>query len=174
MKLVDFQVSKVAFLPYNPNRVADAQLSALEESHRDSGVLQPIVVNRRRGKLWKRSEWGDFVVGGEHRLRVARKLGMKTYPGVPVSVGPDEERVMNLALNNHGTYDARAVALVLKDLEERKAKLTSTGFTREQIDALLAKLETDLKAPNEFADVKVDAGHRCPKCAFEWKGACRP
>jgi len=172
MKLVEFQVSKVAFLPYNPNRASQQQLDGLEASHQDFGVLQPIVVNRR-GSGWKKGERGDFVVGGEHRLRVARKRGMKTYPGVLVSVGPDEERVMNLALNNAGSYDARALAMVLKDLDVAQAKLAPTGFSKAEIDALLAKLEADLKAPSEFADVTVEPGHRCPKCGFQWKGACR-
>ena len=173
MKLVEFEIAKVALLPYNPNRLSQNQVDALAASHEEFGVLQPVVVNRRKGKLWKRNEFGDFVVGGEHRLQVATKLGLKKYPGVVVEVGPTEERVMNLALNNHGTYDARAVALVLRDLENAKANAKATGFSQEEIDALLAKLDADLKAPNEFADVVVDAGHRCPKCGFEWKGACR-
>jgi ParB-like chromosome segregation protein Spo0J len=173
VKLYDFPVGKVKFLPYNPNRLPPAQVDALSASHSDFGVLQNIVVNERRGKSWAKADLGLYVVGGEHRLQVARKLGMKTYPGIRVKVGPDEERVMNLALNNHGDYDYRSLAKLLKELEGTKAKLNSTGFTDDQVKQLIARYDADLEAKKAFPDVTVEAGHRCPKCGFEWKGACR-
>ena len=41
----------------------------------------------------------DVIVGGHQRVRAARELGYKIVPVVHVCLPPDEERLLNLALN---------------------------------------------------------------------------
>ncbi len=174
VKLVPFPISKLRFLPYNPNRLPAGRLSALDESHREFGNLQPIVVNERVGKAWPAAERGLYVVAGEHRVRSARALKWASYEGVKVRLSPEKEKLANLALNLRGDFDLTAVAKMLKEIRAAEMKLLATGF-EEQADALIAKLEKELAGPKDFPSVdRIDAPHRCPKCGYEWKGSCRP
>ena len=144
MNLVDLPVDQIRFLPYNPNKMPDEKLHGLEASHKEWGVLQNVVVNDRRGKGWKADERGKFVVAGEHRLKVAKRQKLSTYPVLVVSVGPTEEQRMNLALNNAGTYDPVLLGQLLREIQKAKADLSVTGFMQAEIDLAIQELEKQI------------------------------
>lgn len=150
LKIVEFKIDEVRFLPYNPNRLPAPRLESLASSHAQFGILQPIVVNDRKGDGWKEEELGLYVVGGEHRLRVARKLGMSDYPGILVSVPRAEEQVMNLALNNAGDYDQVALGSILKELRAMEANLSATGLDQADVDLAIRELERDLSGEEDI------------------------
>jgi ParB-like chromosome segregation protein Spo0J len=65
--------------PYNPRRISDHDLEALRRSLRFFGTVEPVVVNRRSGR----------IVGGHQRVRAAEPRDR--YPPV-VYVDLDDPR----------------------------------------------------------------------------------
>lgn len=83
------EISRIDGNPYQPRRDFDpAELSALADSLRDHGLLQPIVV-RRVGDRYQ-------LIAGERRLRAATQAGWKDVPVQIVEA--DDRQVAELAI----------------------------------------------------------------------------
>lgn len=84
--------------PDNPRVISKQAKRALAASVKRFGLVQPIVINETTG----------HVVGGHQRIDVLREQGVAE---IDVAIGAwtvDEERVLNVALNNpgaQGTFD---------------------------------------------------------------------
>jgi hypothetical protein len=74
----------------NPRRISKKARAALATSVRRFGLVQPIVLNERTGR----------VVGGHQRLDVLREQGVVEVDVAIGSWSDAEERVLNVALNN--------------------------------------------------------------------------
>lgn len=72
-------------------RFEPSALQTLSDSIRESGILQPILVNRV-GDRYR-------VIAGERRLRAARMAGLKTVPVIVRQAAPDEAFVLALVEN---------------------------------------------------------------------------
>lgn len=124
-KVVDLSAMAAA---YNPRRMSDEDLSALRRSLRFFGVVEPVVANRRTGR----------IVGGHQRIRAALAEGMETLPVVWVDLDEPSEKQLNLALNRiHGEWDEEKLAALIHELDESGADLGLTGFEEEEISRLL-------------------------------------
>jgi DNA modification methylase len=122
--------------PYNPRRISDHDLAALQRSLRFFGTVEPIVVNRRSG----------HIVGGHQRVRAAEAEGIERLPVVYVDLDDPSEKQLNIALNRiSGEWDLEKLAAVLGDLERAGADLGLTGFT----DAEIAELTRGLDEPQD-------------------------
>lgn len=83
------EIDRIDGNPYQPRRDFDpAELSALADSLRDHGLLQPIVV-RRVGDRYQ-------LIAGERRLRAATQAGWKDVPVQIVEA--DDRQVAELAI----------------------------------------------------------------------------
>lgn len=81
---------------YNPRRIDPDQLLALRRSLRTFGAVEPVVANRRTGR----------IVGGHQRVKAAEAEGIETLPVVWVDLDETGERQLNLALNKiSGEWD---------------------------------------------------------------------
>src|SRR6516162_7486069 len=76
--------------PYNPRRIDDASLHALGESIERFGLVEPIIWNKRSGR----------VVGGHQRLRVLREANVSDVDVVQVDLDDNDEKALNIALNS--------------------------------------------------------------------------
>lgn len=65
-------------------------MAGLTASIKRFGLVQPIIVNERTGR----------VVGGHQRLESLRRLGRKTTEVIMVDLDESEERALNITLNN--------------------------------------------------------------------------
>jgi ParB family chromosome partitioning protein len=82
--------SRIAPNPFQPRReFTPEQLAELEESIRQNGLLQPLVVRRARDGAAEGAEWE--LVAGERRWRAVRRLG---WSEVPVVVRELDDRAM--------------------------------------------------------------------------------
>jgi len=107
-------------------------MEALRRSLREFGTVEPIVVNKRTGR----------IVGGHQRVKAAEAEGIKELPTVTVDLGKAEERQLNLALNRiHGEWDPEALSGVLASLKEMGGNLELTGFTDDELEDLLGLVE---------------------------------
>jgi len=76
--------------PYNPRTISEGALSGLGASIDRFGLVQPIIVNERTGR----------VVGGHQRLKVLESRGETETDVILVDLPEDEEKALNVALNS--------------------------------------------------------------------------
>jgi len=119
--------------PYNPRTISDHDLAALGRSMTTFGVVEPVVVNRRTGR----------IVGGHQRVRAAEVQGIAELPVVHVDLDEVQEKTLNLALNKiSGAFDVDKLSEILKELDSLGADLDLTGFSDVELDSLIRGLET--------------------------------
>ncbi len=147
MQVFQVPIAKIRFADYNPRRISDAEMASLKRSLQRFGFVDPVVVNRRRGKPWNASERGAVIVGGHQRVRAARELGHRDVPVVYVNLPPDDEKLLNLALNKiGGEFDLPKLAEILRDLRKAEADLGASGFSEKEITRAIADAERELAA----------------------------
>src|SRR5262249_6276463 len=135
MEVIDVLVSELSGMaaPYNPRRISDHDLEALRRSLRFFGTVEPVVVNRRSGR----------IVGGHQRVRAAEPEGLPSLPVVYVDLDDPSEKQLNIALNRiSGEWDPEKLEAVLAELEAGGADMTLTGFTAEELEQLIHGGET--------------------------------
>jgi ABC-type transport system involved in cytochrome c biogenesis ATPase subunit/N-acetylglutamate synthase-like GNAT family acetyltransferase len=112
----------------NPNRLSPRRFEALKKSIQRFGFVVPIITNR------------DLLVAdGEHRLRVARALGMKRVSVVRLPVDEVDRRLIRQVMNKlRGEHD------LFMDAEEYYRIVC--GDKRDLLKALLN--ESDLRIDN--------------------------
>ena len=135
MQLENLKTSDLARMaaPYNPRQISDHDLEALRRSLRFFGTVEPIVVNRRSG----------HIVGGHQRVKAALAEGIDELPVYYVDLDDPSEKQLNLALNRiHGEWDEEMLERLLVELRTSGADLELTGFTDDEIAALLVDTET--------------------------------
>jgi DNA modification methylase len=129
MHNIDIQLvptSAINRAEYNPRKMSDGQRRALEESLREFGFVQPLLINRTTGLL----------VGGHQRLTAAETLGILEVPVQYLDLTPAQERALNVALNKiSGDWDYPALIELLQDLEPT-SDFELTGFNLDELAAL--------------------------------------
>ena len=108
VKIMD--IEKLLDAPYNPRTITNEAFSALTESVRRFGSVQPVVWNKRTNR----------IVGGHQRVRALRNLGAKRVSVVVVDLDENEERALSITLNNpeaQGTFVAQSLVALLDGLE---------------------------------------------------------
>ena len=119
--------------PYNPRTISDHDLVALGRSMTTFGIVEPVVVNKRTGR----------IVGGHQRVKAAEAQGIEQLPVVHVDLDEAAEKQLNLALNRiSGEFDLEKLTDVLRELEIAGVDLDLTGFTATEIDDLIRGMET--------------------------------
>jgi len=116
--------------PYNPRRIKAVNLKALTDELRRFGLVEPLVANKRDGRL--------VLVGGHQRLKAARDIGWAEVPVRVLAVTETEERTLNLALNNprlQGEWDDALLASLLAGMPVADAGLA--GFSDKELTAIL-------------------------------------
>ncbi len=119
--------------PANPRRITEEELDALERSLRQFGFVQPVLARRDDG----------IVIGGHQRLLAARRLGLSSVPVIWLDLGPEQARLLGLALNKiSGSWDDALLARLLADLQATPdLDLTLSGFGEDEVKELLRSLE---------------------------------
>ena len=142
--------------PYQPRKTFDPEaLRELEESIRQSGVIQPLIV-RKKGRQYE-------IVAGERRWRAAKAAGLTKVPVVVRDY--DEDAMMEVALVENmqrSDLDPMEEARGIQQLME------TLGLTQEEAARKLGKSRAAianalrlLKLPAEAAEL-VSAGRLSP------------
>lgn len=143
--------------PFQPRRQVEENLDELTASIKEKGVLQPVVVRRRRD--------GYELVMGERRFRAAQRAGLETIPAIVRRTSDGE--MLELALIEN--IQRRALspideALAYKRLSE-EFKLTHediaarVGRDRSTITNALRLLALPYKVRDALAAGRLSAGH---------------
>ena len=131
MHIIMMPLDQLIPAPYNP-RVAlkpgDPRYRKLLRSLRDFGLIEPLVWNRRTG----------HVVGGHQRLGILRDAGCTEAPVSVVDLAPEQERALNVILNNREAQSDWDITRLMSLLEELEATpnfdLGQTGFGLRHLD----------------------------------------
>jgi DNA modification methylase len=123
--------------PYANNpRINDPAVEAVAASIQQFGWRQPIVVD----------EQGVIIVG-HTRYKAALKLGLQTVPvHVAVGLSPAQAKAYRLADNQTATlsrWDDDKLPLELAELQKLDFDLDLTGFSADELTALLAPPATE-------------------------------
>jgi hypothetical protein len=99
LKIIWRNTDELKISEYNPRQMTSRQYEHLKESIDRFGLVDPIIVNIHPKRK-------DIVVGGNHRLHIAKAVGLKQVPTVEVSLDLERERELNIRLNkNTGEWD---------------------------------------------------------------------
>lgn len=144
---------------YNPRAMTKNERAGLDGSLNEFGLVQPPVWNERTGRL----------VGGHQRHDwVLRQEGVEEVDVVVVDLSEEDERALNVTLNNphiagRFTDDLEAMLAEQREGNERLYKML-------RFDVLNKRFNPGTRKPRQkpdLRDVKV-FDHRCVGCGFEW------
>lgn len=140
--LKEIEIEKLHDAEYNPRiqlKPGQRDFEALRLSIETYGEVEPIVWNERTGN----------VVGGHQRLAVMRELGKEKVLCSVVDLSPEDEKVLNIALNKiKGQWDYDKLEELMKEIDETDL----TGFTPDEIYILLAENEDGLEEELDLSD----------------------
>ncbi len=143
--------------PYQPRQQPDEDLSELVASIREKGVLQPVVVRRRRD--------GYELVMGERRLRAARQAGLAAIPAVVREA--DDREMLELALienvmrkDLNPVDEALAYHRLVSEFKLKHEEVADrVGRSRAAVTNALRLLELPEEVRAELAAGRISAGH---------------
>jgi len=143
MDVLDLPLAQIIPYARNPRRNEQA-IATVAASIQEFGWRQPIVVDEAM-----------VVLAGHTRLEAARKLGFKTAP-VHVANGLTEAqarafRIMDNRSSENAEWDKDLLNLELADLLEADFDLGLTGFTDDELNALMNSLDAGT-GPQEGED----------------------
>jgi DNA modification methylase len=125
-----------ALIPYanNSRTHSDEQVAQIAASVREFGWTNPILVDGQNG-----------IIAGHGRLAAARKLGLTEVPVIVLDHLSDAQKkaliIADNKLASNAGWDDEMLRLELGDLQEMGFDATLTGFSTDELDALLNVIE---------------------------------
>ena len=155
LKTKDYAVKDLIHAEYNPRQISEVQFTALCDSIKRFGFVDPIIINTHPDRK-------NIVIGGHQRIRAAETLGIKKVPCVELKLTYDMERELNIRLNkNTGAFDFDLLGNHFEIPE-----LKEWGFEDWELPG---PIDPDDSEPNEKElDENLETNNTCPKCGYEW------
>lgn len=132
------RVAIAALIPYarNSRTHSDAQVAQIAASIREFGFTNPVLLDEANG-----------IIAGHGRVLAARKLGMQDVPAIRLAhLTEAQKRAYVIADNKlalNAGWDEELLRLELKDLQDLNFDVALTGFSTEELDALMAPTGTE-------------------------------
>jgi len=123
-KITQVPIKDLSPALYNPRKWSKEAISQLKESITKFGLVDPIIVNKHKGRE-------NIIIGGHFRVHIAKDLGIKEVPVYYIDLNEKQEKELNLRLNkNVGEWDWK----LLSDFSENF--LSDAGFSSEELDEI--------------------------------------
>ena len=140
MRIETIKIKDLKPAKYNPRKdlkPEDKEYQKIKKSILKFGYVETIIVNK------------DLtVIGGHQRLKILEELGYEEIECNVVDLTKDEEKALNIALNNlSGDWDNQKLEDLITELKVKDFDLDVTGFDEEEIENMLDK-SIDLKDDN--------------------------
>lgn len=141
----------------------------IAESLFANGQYKPIVVNKGT-----HTGIANEVLAGNHTVEAAKSLGWDKIQAVTVDVDRPSAVRINVADNRTSdlaTDDTADLVKLLQELEQ----LDGTGYTDDELAALLAELDVPDFNPDDDEDVRLDRKSvtTCPECGHTFTPVTR-
>lgn len=154
----EIPVDEIRTNPYQPRKTFNQEaLEELEESIKNYGVFQPIIV--------KPSIKGYDLVAGERRLRASKMAGLSTIPAIVKEFSDEMMREIAL-LENLQRENLSAIELawaykgIIDSMHIRQEDLASKlGKSRSHITNMIGLLRLPEDVQNMILDNKLSMGH---------------
>jgi ParB family chromosome partitioning protein len=156
--------SRITPNPFQPRReFTPEQLAELEDSIRQNGLLQPLVVRRAKEGAAEGAEWE--LVAGERRWRAVRRLGWSEVPVVVREI--DDRAMLVLAIVENvqradlsPLEEATAYKRLMDDFDFTQAEVAeSVGRERSTVANLLRLLSLPPSVHRLLDEGKLLMGH---------------
>lgn len=132
LKIEQVDIKDVSAYAANARTHSPAQVSQIASSMRAFGFVNPVLIDSE-----------GVLIAGHGRVLAARQLGMRTVPAIRVGyLSEDEARALRLADNKialNSGWDEDLLRQELEVLREQDFDLDLTGFSLDEVDALLAE-----------------------------------
>jgi ParB/RepB/Spo0J family partition protein len=141
LKVQDIPVERLHPNPWNPNRVPPQMYAKLRAYIEREGLVEPLVVRPAE-------QPGHYqILGGEHRARIAKELGMTHVPCAVVDL--DDRRAKILTVNLNELKGQSVPALLAELVHDLSRELTMEDLESQlpYDTAELADLQDLLKIP---------------------------
>lgn len=132
------QVKIDALIPYarNSRTHSDAQVAQIAASIKEFGFTNPVLID----------ETGS-IIAGHGRVLAARKLSIADIPSIRLTHLTDAQKKAYVIADNklalNAGWDDEMLAVELTDLKDMGFDLDLTGFSTDEIEALLAPVGTE-------------------------------
>jgi len=131
----DYEIVRLAELVEHPDNPRQGDVGAIYESITTNGFYGALIVQRSTGR----------ILAGNHRYKAARDAGLTELPAIVVDVDDDTAArilVVDNRSNDLATHDEAALVELLKGLALTPEGLAGTGFDGDDLDGLVARLES--------------------------------
>jgi hypothetical protein len=134
-------------------------MKGLKASLSKFGFAEPLAINKK-----------NEVIGGNQRRLAAIELGLKEVPTTLIVFPIEEERALNVELNNkHIAGDwtpvlAELLGQIKTDMPETYEALRLEPL---ELDVPEIEMETDKEYPEKEVDDQ-ETNNACPSCGYEW------
>jgi DNA modification methylase len=150
MKVESWEITRPTPYSRNPRRNEGA-IAKVAGSLKEFGWRQPIVVDTE-----------GVIIAGHTRLLAAQKLGLSQVPvHIATDLSPQQIKAYRLADNRvaqEAEWDNDLLKLELSELDEEGFRLDLTGFSEDELEALLAEgTEDGLTDEDETPEVEEEA-----------------
>lgn len=118
---------------YNPRYMTDKQREGLDNSLKKFGLVQPIIWNKQTGN----------IVGGHQRYESLKKAGVEKTKVVVVDLNDEDEKALNVTLNNpsiSGEFDQPMLQNMLHEIKMNDEEI----FNSLNMDEIIAPDFEDL------------------------------
>lgn len=155
----EIEVNKLKPNPWNPNQMTEEQEEYLEKEMKRIGFAQEILVRQKE----------DYyeIIDGEHRLKTAKKIGLKKVNCAIIELNDEEAKLTTINMNKiKGVDNPIKLAELLEDLKSRDENLLDLlAMEREEVESLIEIMnEREIEDLSELEGENKPKTVTCPKC----------
>jgi DNA modification methylase len=144
VKIQNVDPAELTPADYNPRSISEHQAEALKRSLDRWGFVEPIVANKRTGR----------IVGGHQRLDGALALALPKVPVHWIDVDESSEKALNIALNKiSGDWDEDLLGKLLAELELDGQDLEDLGFDADELQEIIDAAAPEPELNGDLDDI---------------------
>lgn len=151
------KISDLKPAEYNPREITKEALDGLKASIKKFGLVENVVANKDM-----------TLISGHQRLKALTELGFQDVNCVILDLNKEDEKKLNIALNNphiQGSFTDQ-LQILLEEL-----KVDFEDFTALNLQALEVSDITEFEPEGFDEKDRLDKLklHKCPECGYEFK-----
>ena len=146
INIVYVDINLLVANPWNSNIVNHENELKLEESINRFGFVGPIVARKKKNGLHQ-------IIGGYHRVKVAKKLGYSQLPVIIKDVSDSKAKEIGLMLNSrYGADDSLLLAELINSLDDAFELTAFLPMSDIEVETLMSATSYDFDTLDDLDD----------------------